>query len=162
MLVIGIDPGLATTGIGLIECDSARRCKALDWLVISTKAGIDTPQRLMEIAHDLAQFIADTKPEIAVIEKIFFATNKKTAIDVSQARGVILLTAQKAGLRILEPTPLQLKTTIAGDGKADKRQMQDMVQRTLKLAELPQPDDAADALALALYGAYNGHLLDLK
>lgn len=154
MRILGIDPGLATVGLGLVDTADRRTCTAADWLVISTPAGLPLAQRLEEISSDLAQYIREHKPDLAVIEKLFFATNQKTAIDVAQARGAIMLTVQQCGVPIIEATPLELKLAIAGDGKADKRQMQDMVMRLLKLQDIPQPDDAADGLALALFGAY--------
>ncbi len=152
MRALGIDPGLATTGLGLVDQSSKRVVSALDWCVIETQAGLPMPDRLAELAADLRSFISEHKPDVIAIEKLFFATNKRTAIDVAQARGVIVLTAHSFGIPLLEPTPLQLKSAITGDGKADKKQMQDMVMRILKLKERPQPDDAADGLALALYG----------
>ncbi len=158
MRILGIDPGLATIGIGLIETQEGMQIKALDWLVIKTPAGLPLPQRLEELSDDLQSLIKDSAPDLAVIERIFFATNRQTAIDVAQARGVILLTVGKVGIPIIEPTPLQLKMAVAGDGQADKRQVQDMVMRILKLDVRPSPDDAADALALALYGAFTHRL----
>lgn len=153
MRVLGIDPGLATTGIGLIETSQRGQCVALDWFVITTPAGLPIPERLLEIATDLHECIAEHRPSLVVVEKLFFATNKKTALDVAQARGVILMTVQRSCVPLLEVTPLQLKSGITGDGRADKTQLQDMLVKALKLTERPKPDDAADALALALYGA---------
>ena len=110
-------------------------------------------ERLAEIGNDLAALLTDMRPELAVVEKLFFATNEKTALDVAHARGVIMLTLAQAQIPIIEPTPLQLKSAITGDGRASKEQVQDMLVRMLHLATIPQPDDAADALALAVYGA---------
>ncbi|MDA1208652.1 MAG: crossover junction endodeoxyribonuclease RuvC [bacterium] len=154
MRILGIDPGLATIGLGLIEAENSHNVSVIDWLTITTPAGLSLGQRLLEIQKDLDSFITESQPELIVIEKIYFATNKQTGIDVAQARGVIVLSAMKSGAEVLEATPLQLKSCITGDGAADKLQVQTMVQRTLKLNELPKPDDAADALALALYGAF--------
>jgi len=154
MRILGIDPGLATIGLGLIEAENSHNVSVIDWLTITTPAGLSVGERLIEIKKDLDTFIKESQPELIVIEKIFFATNKRTAIDVAQARGIILCIAMESGAEILEATPLQLKSCIAGDGAADKLQIQTMVQRTLKLSELPKPDDAADGLALALYGAF--------
>ncbi len=154
MRILGIDPGLAVAGVGLVTMDARRRVQAEDWLAITTPAGMPLPERLRELAEDLEAYLAEAKPDLAVVEKLFFAANKQSAIDVSQARGVILVTLAKRGIRVLEPTPLQLKSCVTGDGRADKRQVQDMVVRTLKLDEIPTPVDAADALALALYGAF--------
>ncbi|MSR87403.1 crossover junction endodeoxyribonuclease RuvC [Candidatus Peribacteria bacterium] len=153
MRIIGIDPGLARIGIGIVEAENVHRIHPVEWLTIETKAGIATPERLREIHDDLAALVKDIKPDLAVVERLFFETNVKTAMDVAQARGVILLTLGEHGIRTVEPTPLQLKSCITGDGKADKRQMQDMLMRILSLTNMPTPDDAADALALAVYGA---------
>jgi crossover junction endodeoxyribonuclease RuvC len=151
--ILGIDPGLATIGLGLIESSSPYDLQVQEWLCITTKAGLSLTDRLHEIATDLDQYLTNTHPELIVIERLYFATNARTAIDVAQARGVIMLTIAKHAVRLIEPTPLQLKNGITGDGKADKRQMQEMMVRMLNLNEIPRPDDAADALALAVYGA---------
>ncbi len=155
---LGIDPGLATIGIGLVEMDQQRKLRALDWLTITTPAGLPLGKRLQELSKDLRTYIRESNVDLAVVERLFFATNRQTAIDVAQARGAILLTIEEHAVPVLEPTPLQLKMAIAGDGAADKRQVQDMVMRTLLLDRLPSPDDAADALALALYGAFTHNM----
>lgn len=159
MRILGIDPGLATVGLGLIDAPNVHQIAVVEWLTITTKAGLPAADRLREIHTDLQAFLRDAKPELAVVEKLFFATNERTAIDVAQARGVLILTLADAGIPILEPTPLQLKSAITGDGKADKRQMQAMLVMMLKLQEIPRPDDAADALALAVYGALHRPLI---
>ena len=156
MRIIGIDPGLATIGIGLIESESSQRVSPIEWLTIETKAGLPMADRLQEIGDDLAQYLKENQPELAVIEKLYFSVNEKTALDVAQARGVILATVAAHGIPIIEPTPPELKSCITGDGKADKKQMQEMVKVIMHLHEIPQPDDAADALALAAFGAYQG------
>tara|TARA_Y100000310_G_scaffold337271_1_gene423927 strand:- start:679 stop:1170 length:492 start_codon:yes stop_codon:yes gene_type:complete len=161
MRILGIDPGLATVGIGLIEAESAHSFQALDWLTITTKAGCNLAERLDEIQKDLSTFITETSPELAVVEKLYFSTNKKTALDVAQARGVILQTIQRHAIPILEPTPPELKSCVTGDGSADKRQMQDMLVHLLNLKKIPKPDDAADALALAVFGAVQGKKVQL-
>ncbi len=153
MRILGIDPGLATIGIGIVEAESVHRMRAVEWLTIETRAGTPAPERLEEIHRDLAEFLRECRPDCAVVERLFFETNAKTAMDVAQARGVILLTLAEAQIPVIEPTPLQLKSTITGDGKADKRQVQEMLKRMLNLETIPKPDDAADALALAVYGA---------
>ncbi|MDD3896699.1 MAG: crossover junction endodeoxyribonuclease RuvC [Candidatus Peribacteraceae bacterium] len=153
MKFLGIDPGLATVGIGRIEASSKHDIRAIDWLTIETKAGGGAAHRLAEIAQDLSALLNETAPDIAVVEKLFFAANEKSALDVAQARGVILQLLAEHGIPIVEPTPVQMKSVITGDGRADKRQVQDMLARTLHLQEIPKPDDAADALALAVYGA---------
>lgn len=154
MKIIGIDPGLATIGIGLIEAMSKNDIEVLDWFTIETQAGEETPNRLTEIAKDLENLLEEHKPELAVVEKIFFAKNEKSAIDVAQARGVILQVLASRSITIIEPTPIQIKSVITGDGRADKKQIQDMLVLTLNLQEAPKPDDAADAIAMALYGAF--------
>lgn len=153
MRIIGIDPGLATIGIGVIESDTPNDLRVTDWLTITTPAGLPLSERLVEIERDLRKLLLEMKPDMLVIEKLYFATNVKTAIDVAQARGVILFVASSFGVPIIEPTPLQLKLGITGDGGADKLQMQTMLLHILKLNQIPKPDDAADALALAVYGA---------
>lgn len=153
MRIIGIDPGLATIGIGVVEATSVHAILPVEWLTITTQAGQPALDRLSEIHRDLGAFLVEAKPELAVVERLFFETNAKTAMDVAQARGVILLTLAEHGIVVIEPSPLQLKSAITGDGRADKRQVQEMLMRMLHLTELPKPDDAADALALAVYGA---------
>jgi crossover junction endodeoxyribonuclease RuvC len=162
MRILGIDPGLAVAGLGLVQCDARRQVTAEDWLCITTAAGTPLPQRLLELSRDIEAYVLEHKPDIVVVERLFFATNKQTAIDVAQARGAILAAVAKHGIPVLEPTPLQMKQCVTGDGKADKRQVQDMVVRTLKLDEYPTPDDAADGLALALYGVFTQDLSALS
>lgn len=161
MRILGIDPGLATIGLGLIESPHPSTIQTLDWLTISTAAGFPLSERLCEIRKDLSEFLDDAKPDLVVIERLFFATNERTALDVAHARGVIVLTVAERQLPILEATPLQLKLGITGDGQADKLQMQTMLLHILKLQEIPRPDDAADALALAVYGALQQSSLSL-
>ncbi len=153
MKIVGIDPGLATIGIGVIEASSPSDLTCIEWLTITTPAGMPLADRLLEIAKDLEALLKDVQPDLAVVEKLFFATNEKTAIDVAQARGVIVCTVAKAAIPILEPTPLQMKLAVTGDGQADKLQVQTMLLHLLKLKEIPKPDDAADGLGLAIYGA---------
>ncbi|MDP7646028.1 MAG: crossover junction endodeoxyribonuclease RuvC, partial [Candidatus Peribacteraceae bacterium] len=152
--ILGIDPGLATTGIGLLETDDSGKQINVDWFTITTPANTPLSDRLTEIEADLTKYLVKTKPDLAVVERLFFATNEKTALDVAHARGVILLSLKSHQVPILEPTPLELKSCITGDGKADKTQVQNMIMRELKLNEPPKPDDATDALALALFGMY--------
>lgn len=161
MKILGIDPGLATVGLGLIEAKSAYEFQALDWLTIVTAPALTLSERLQEIHEDLLSYLLQHQPDMVVVEKLFFSVNKKTALDVAQARGVILQAVQEQAIPILEPTPPQLKSCIAGDGAADKRQMQDMLMHVLHLKERPEPDDAADALALAIYGAVQGNRVQL-
>ncbi len=153
MRVLGIDPGFATIGLGLIETQK-NSMKAIDWCTITTKPGLPFASRLAELAKDLQSYIDEHEPDLAVVEKIFFSNNQQTAIGVAHGRGVVLSLLGQGNIDVLEPTPNELKLAIAGDGRADKKQMQAMVMRHLKLTELPQPDDAADALGLALFGAF--------
>ena len=159
MRVLGIDPGLATVGIGCIDCANARDVSDPRWLTIETPAGLPIAERLLEIQKDLTGLLTEWKPDLVVIEKLFFATNAKTALDVAHARGVLVLTVAQHGIEILEATPLQLKLGITGDGGADKLQVQTMLKHMLNLTEIPHPDDAADALALAVYGALQNQRL---
>lgn len=149
MIFLGIDPGIETVGFGLIEQTDTTQ-DVLDYGCIKTPASLSLPERLAMIRSDLQQLLSDYQPTVAGVETIFFQTNVKTAINVAQGRGVVLNTLHEQGMIIIEPSPLQVKMNVTGDGKADKLQVQMMVQRLLHLDELPQPDDAADALAIAL------------
>lgn len=153
MRFLGIDPGLATIGIGMIESSTGSDIRVHEWLTITTPAGMALQDRLCEIDRDLTAIVQEFQPDHAVVEKLFFATNEKTALDVAHARGVILNVLGKLAIPCMEPTPLQMKLGITGDGSADKLQVQTMLMHMLKLREIPRPDDAADALALACYGA---------
>lgn len=150
-IILGIDPGLATTGYGVIEVNE-QESKALAFGTIDTKKNTEFSDRLLIIYQELNKIIKKFKPQAAICEELFFCTNVKTAIAVGQARGVIILTLKKNNLPIYELTPLQIKQTITGYGKAEKKQMQKMVQLILKLKTMPKSDDAADALAIALCG----------
>ena len=149
MRILGIDPGYAIVGFGVLEAQGAQvrlvRCGA-----INTPAGVPMPQRLVQIQEDLETLIHQFSPEAMAIEELFFNTNVTTGIGVAQARGVILMTAQRRGVPIFEYTPSQVKQAVVGYGKAEKRQVMEMTRRLLDLKELPRPDDAADALAVAL------------
>jgi crossover junction endodeoxyribonuclease RuvC len=153
MRIMGIDPGLATIGIGVIESEHPHDLRPIDWCAIETPVGLPLAERLQDIAKDLADLLEEFQPDLAVVERLFFAVNAQSALEVAQARGVILSTLAASGLTVIEPSPLELKLAITGDGKADKTQMQAMVARTLALNEIPSPVDAADALALAIFGA---------
>ena len=147
MIILGIDPGTASTGYGIIEKSKSLKC--LGYNVIRTAPGVDPGERLKQINNELSKIIKQYQPDILAIEKIFFFKNFKTAIPVSQAKGSILLTAAKKKLPVWEYTPLQIKLTVAGHGRADKKEVQKSIQKMLKLKEIPKPDDAADALAVA-------------
>lgn len=152
MIFLGIDPGYAIVGYGVVE-KKQRGFVAREYGVITTPSSDSIEIRLAAIHHSLKKLIQEIKPAVIAVEELFFYKNLKTAIDVGQARGVILLTAQLAHIPIMEATPLQVKQALTGYGRADKQQMQRMVQSLLKLKTLPQPDDAADALAIALCAA---------
>lgn len=153
MRIIGIDPGTGILGFGVIDF-SRGKTKLVTAGVIRTPAHTPLPERLEEIFDGLTEIIAETKPSIMAIEKLFFNQNVTTAISVAQARGVAMLTGKQAGLSIEEYTPLQIKQTMTGYGKADKKQVQEMVRIQLGLTEVPKPDDCADALAAAIMCAY--------
>ena len=149
MKALGIDPGTATTGYGILEGE-ADSLKVIDYGCIKTSSRETAHSRLAKINKDLKKLISKHKPNCIVVEKLFFGKNARTAMSVGQARGVILLAASQAGVEIAEYTPLEVKMALTGYGRADKNQIQQMVKRLLKLKTLPKPDDAADALAVAL------------
>jgi crossover junction endodeoxyribonuclease RuvC len=149
-VILGIDPGIADTGYGLIEKGKGGKISCLAYGSIKTKAGLPMAERLEILHNELEKIIRKYQPALASVEELFFQNNAKTAIIVGQARGVILLTCRKNKIPIVELTPLQVKQTIAGFGRADKLQVQKMVKLLLNLKEIPKPDDAADALAIAI------------
>jgi crossover junction endodeoxyribonuclease RuvC len=149
MRIIGIDPGTATTGFGVIEHDRGRYA-FVDAGVITTPPDQAMPDRLITLHDELTQVIRDTRPDQAAVEQLFFSTNVTTAISVGQARGVILLALARARLIPAEYTPMQIKQAVTGYGGAAKPQIQEMVRILLKLPSIPKPDDAADALAIAI------------
>jgi crossover junction endodeoxyribonuclease RuvC len=150
MLVIGIDPGTARTGYGLVETSISGALKLIRYGVINTPAGDPMAQRLTQLHDELQAIIAEFKPEMAAVEQLFFQKNVSTALSVGQARGVVLLTLAVAGLPIEEYSPQDVKQAVTGYGAADKTQMQRMVKTLLSMKKLPKPDDAADALAVAI------------
>lgn len=152
MRIMGVDPGLATVGIGIIDAVQMNAIQPIDWLVLRTKATKPLPERLTELYTDMQAILEEFSPERVVMERLFFETNTVSGIEVAEARGVLVLAVQQKGIPLLEPSPLQLKSAITGDGTADKRQMQDMVTRLLRLPAIPTPVDAADALGLAIFG----------
>ena len=149
MLVLGFDPGIAILGYGLIK-QVGYNLKAIDHGVITTQACEEMPGRLVKLFEDVTFLIDKYKPDAVAIEEIFFNKNVKTAISISHARGVVMLAPSIAGIPVYEYTPLQVKQAITGYGRAPKQQMQQMVKLLLNLKELPKPDDAADALAVAI------------
>jgi crossover junction endodeoxyribonuclease RuvC len=150
MLVMGIDPGTATTGFGFVREEDDGNVVAVRYGVILTEKGIPMSKRLQKLYRDLTALIAEYKPDSAAIEEMFFGKNVTAAITVAQGRGVTLLAMENAQLPIREYKPAQIKQTIAGYGNAPKPQMQEMVRTLLNLDSIPKPDDAADALAIAL------------
>lgn len=149
MKILGIDPGTGILGFGIIEIVKGQPV-LVDGGVIRTPVKEDDAVRLLTIYEELTEIITLHKPDAMSVEKLFFARNVTTAMTVSQARGVVLLCGMQAGLTIHEYTPMQIKQAVTGYGKADKKQMQEMVRVILKLKEIPKPDDAADALAAAI------------
>ncbi|MDB5170284.1 MAG: Crossover junction endodeoxyribonuclease RuvC [Candidatus Saccharibacteria bacterium] len=149
MRILGIDPGTGILGFGIIEIIKNQPV-LVDGGVIRTPVKEDDAVRLLTIYDELSEIIKQTKPDVMSVEKLFFARNVTTAMTVAQARGVVLLCGKQAGLPIYEYTPMQIKQAVTGYGKADKKQMQEMVRVILKLKEIPKPDDAADALAAAI------------
>lgn len=149
MLVLGIDPGTATTGYGLVR-ETPDSLEMVAYGVITTPAGTEMATRLQSLFHQLGDLLQQHQPDTAAVEKLFFQRNVRTAMSVGQARGVILLALAEAGLSVTEYAPNEIKQAITGYGGADKRQMQTMIQLMLALPEVPHPDDAADALAVAV------------
>ena len=154
MRILGIDPGYAIVGYGIVDYISCRFSVA-GFGTITTKAGLEFPKRLKSIYDDMLYVIDKYKPEALSIEKLYFNTNTTTAIDVAQARGVIVLAAETCSIPIFEYTPLQVKQSVTGYGKAEKHQVMEMVKNLLGLTAVPKPDDTADALALAICHAHS-------
>lgn len=153
MIILGIDPGYAIVGYGIIRYEN-NRFTILDFGAITTPAGMAFEDRLKCIYEDLCYLFDKFKPEAMAVEKLFFNTNKKTAVDVAQARGVILLAAKMNGAECFEYTPLQVKQSVVGYGRAEKKQVQEMTRQILNLNAVPKPDDTADALAMAICHAH--------
>ena len=155
MIILGIDPGIAIVGWGVIEYE-ASKFKVLGYGSITTPAGMKTPERLAIIDSELKKIIEKYKPQQMAIEELFWNTNQKTGISVAEARGVLLCRAQVEGLSISEYTPLQVKQSVVGYGRAEKKQVITMVTMILNLPAPPKPDDTADALAIAVCHAHTG------
>lgn len=149
MRILGIDPGVATIGFGLVEADRAQ-VHMVTYGAITTPAGLPLSRRLYQIDRDMEELIGKLKPDVMAVEELFFNTNLTTGIAVAHGRGVILCAAERCGVPLHEYTPGQVKLAVTGYGKAEKRQVMDMTKRLLRLKAVPRPDDAADALALAL------------
>ncbi len=149
MRILGIDPGIALTGFGIVEKEGVR-IKAGSYGHISTESGTPVPDRLKILYDDMVNIVQEYRPDVVVVEELFFNKNAKTAIIAAQARGVIILSAVNNGVEVAEYTPLQVKQAVIGYGRASKHQVQFMVKELLRLKEIPKPDDTADALAIAI------------
>ncbi len=160
MIILGIDPGTATTGYGLIK-KTEDKLKLLDYGCIKTSKDLDPADRLSVIFKELKKVVKKEAPNVICVEELFFAANVKTALKVGQARGIVLLAAKESGIPIFEYTPLQVKQAICGYGRAEKVQIQKMVKTLLDLTDIPKPDDAADALAIAICHANSEKLKSL-
>lgn len=159
MIILGIDPGTAIVGFGLIEKEAkSQKLKLADYGCIETSNKLSDAERLKIIHKELDSLIKKNKPDIVAVEDIFFFKNLKTAIKVSQARGVILFTVAENNIPLMEFTPLQIKQAVACYGRAEKRQVQIMIKTLLGLKEIPKPDDAADALAIAVCCAHSAKI----
>lgn len=149
-LALGIDPGTATTGFGLVRLEPDGSLAAIKYGVILTPKNATAPARLEMLYNDLSSLLREYHPDTAAVEKLFFSRNVTTALAVGQARGVVMLCMQQAGVEPFEYTPNEIKQAVAGYGGAQKRQVQEMVRTLLQLDSIPKPDDAADALAIAI------------
>lgn len=154
MKILGIDPGFAIVGCGIVDY-TGNKFTVIDHMAVTTQAGLPLAQRLKTIYEDMSSIIDRYKPDAVAVEELFFNTNITTAIAVGQARGVILLAAVNRGVEIFEYTPLQVKQAVVGYGRAEKGQVQQMVKMILNLKEIPKPDDVADGLALAICHAHS-------
>lgn len=161
MLILGIDPGYAITGYGLIE-ETGGRLRPLDYGVLQTKSGLPIEKRLLSIHQGLRDLLQEYHPAMVGIEELFFARNTTTAIGTAMARGVAVLAAAQFSLPVYEYTPMQVKKAVVGHGRATKQQVQEMVRLLLHLETIPKPDDAADALAVAICQAHTGPRQDFR
>ncbi|MCX6030291.1 MAG: crossover junction endodeoxyribonuclease RuvC [Chloroflexi bacterium] len=158
MVILGIDPGTATTGYGLVTEDAAGEAQLVRYGVVLTQAGTPMPLRLQAIYREIAAVIAEATPDAMAIEELFFNRNVTTALTVGQARGVVLLAAAQAGVPVYEYKPAEVKQALVGYGNASKQQMQEMVRLMLRLDDIPRPDDAADAVAIAVCHLHSARL----
>jgi crossover junction endodeoxyribonuclease RuvC len=156
--VLGIDPGTATTGYGLVDEDEAGDARLVEYGVILTEAGVPMPERLLRLHGELSALLIRSRPDAAAVEELFFGRNVTTAVTVGQARGVVLLALAQAGLPAFDYKPAQVKQALVGYGGADKAQIQEMVRLMLRLPEIPRPDDAADAVAVAICHLHSARL----
>ena len=157
MIIIGIDPGYAIVGIGVIEY-KGNKFRTIEYNAITTPAGMPTVERLKKIYTKMNSYLIKYNPDAIAIEELFFNSNQKTAINVAQARGVLLVCCANANIPIFEYTPLQVKQSVTGYGRADKSQIQQMVKMMLGLNVIPKPDDVADALAIAICHAHSNKM----
>ncbi len=160
MIILGIDPGYAIVGFGVLDYHN-NHFSVIDYGAILTDAGTPFNERLERIYDNLTAIIEKYQPEAMSVEKVFYNSNAKTVIDVSQARGVIMLAAQKNRVPVFEYTPLQVKQSVVGYGRAEKKQIQEMTRRILNLEKVPKPDDTADALAMAICHAHSSGSLSV-
>lgn len=149
MVILGIDPGFAIVGFGVLESAGGSQ-RLVQCGAITTQAGLPLPTRLLQISNDMGELLTTFRPDAMAVEELFFNNNVTTGIGVAQARGVILTEAERRGVPIFEYSPSEVKLAVVGYGKAEKRQVMDMTKRLLKLKAVPKPDDAADAVAIAL------------
>jgi crossover junction endodeoxyribonuclease RuvC len=159
--VLGIDPGTATTGYGLVTEDDSGAARLVGYGIFQTEAGRPMPERLQTIYRLLSALIRDARPDVMAVEEIFFSRNVTTALTVGQARGVVLLAAAEAGLSVCEYKPAEVKQALVGYGAAEKRQVQEMLRVMLGLDDIPRPDDAADAIAVAICHLHSQRLNQL-
>jgi crossover junction endodeoxyribonuclease RuvC len=159
MLVLGIDPGMAILGYGVVKQDG-NSLIVVDYGVVNTPSGMDTPQRLVTIFNSVGELIDRYTPQVVAVEELFFNKNAKTALSIGHARGVAVLAAALKGVEVHEYTPLQVKQAVAGYGRASKQQVQQMVRMLLNLKCIPRPDDAADALAVSICHIHSATLKD--
>ncbi|MCL2820171.1 MAG: crossover junction endodeoxyribonuclease RuvC [Oscillospiraceae bacterium] len=162
MVILGIDPGVATVGFGVIN-EKGGNPKPKRYGVISTPAGMRLALRLKQINDDVSELIKIFKPDAIAVEELFFNTNQKTAVSVAHGRAAVILAGEEHGIPMFEYTPLQVKKAVAGYGRASKNQVMEMVKRLLSLEQIPKPDDAADALAIAIcHARYATSLMNIK
>ena len=158
MLVLGIDPGTAITGYGLVRQTEDGGIEAVDFGVVLTSAKTPMPERLAQLYEGIREVVAEHHPDSSAVEELFFQKNVKTAISVGQGRGVAILALAQAGIPVAEYKPVQVKQAVVGFGGADKRQVQEMVRMLLDLEKIPKPDDAADALAVAICHVHSARM----
>ena len=155
MRIMGIDPGYAIVGVGLVDYDNVR-FSLVEYGAITTPAELPLATRLRQLYDDMRMLLEQYRPDAVAMEQLFFTTNRTTAIAVAEARGVLLLAAEQQGVPVFSYTPLQVKSAVVGYGKAEKEQVMEMTRRLLNLRAVPKPDDAADALAIAICHGHNG------